>query len=131
MAKELVSIKNTGMAVISKELEEDFNTTSTNLEGLIKQGNEGLISALEILKATEATPRTVEAFASLLKTVSELNIKYLDIKKNKEIMSNGSNTNNKENILDKAKVVNNTQYVFTGSTDQLSKLVSDISTKEK
>ena len=128
MSNDIIKSGGHQIAPMSKELEQDFSKTSSNLETLIGQGNEGLNAALELLVATEATPRTVESFASLLKTVAELNLRYLDVQKSKaNMMTGGSNNSNSPS---EAKIVTNTQYVFNGSTEDLSKMVADISSKK-
>ena len=129
MTTDIMKSNGNQIAPMSKELEQDFSKTSNNLETLISQGNEGLNAALELLVATEATPRTVESFASLLKTVAELNLRYLDVQKSKANMTNGSSSNN-SNSPTEAKIVTNTQYVFNGSTEDLSKMVAEISAKK-
>lgn len=128
MNNDIIKSGGHQIAPMSKELEQDFSKTSNNLETLISQGNEGLNAALELLVATEATPRTVESFASLLKTVAELNLRYLDVQKSKANMTNGNSNNS--NSPTEAKIVTNTQYVFNGSTEDLSKMVAEISAKK-
>ncbi|MDD4242787.1 MAG: hypothetical protein PHG08_00610 [Bacilli bacterium] len=129
MKKDIAEFKGNQLPAISEELNQDFETTSSNIESLIRQGNEGLELALGILKATEATPRTVETFSTLLRTVADLNMKYLEVKKSKEDRTSGNSDRNHE--FPEAKIVHQNQYVFNGSTDDLSKLVAEISTKKK
>ena len=128
MANEITTKSNTGMAVFTPELEQDFDTTTTNLENLITIGTDALDSALETLKATEATPRTVESFATLLKAVSDINGKYLDVKKSKAQMQAGINPD-KPNLFAEAKSITANQYVFNGSTADLYNIVADITAK--
>jgi len=126
--KEISKLENKRVAAISPELEDKFTKTSENLDKLIDMGNVGLGVALEILCATEGTPRTIESFATLLKAVSDLNMRQLEVHKTKSNMVNG--TSESSNITDNAKVIHATQNIFNGSTQELSKLVAEMSAKK-
>ncbi|MEI7943141.1 MAG: hypothetical protein WCH76_08305 [Candidatus Riflemargulisbacteria bacterium] len=125
----LIKASNTGMVVLSPELERDFKTTSNNLEELIEMGQEGLKASLEILIATEATPLTVKAFSELLKTVATLNLQHLEIQKTKANLANGGSTA-KVDVTADAKTVNQTQIIFSGSINDLSRVISESNFKE-
>lgn len=126
MANSLIKASNTGMAVLSPELERDFETTSSNLEELIEIGAKGLETALEILIATEGTPKCIDSFSTLLKTMADLNMKYLDVQKSKATLANGSSTAK----VSEAKTVNNTQVIFSGSINDLSRVISESNFKD-
>jgi hypothetical protein len=128
MANNLIK-SSSNLPTLSKELEKDFQTTSSNLEELIEMGQEGLKASLEILLATEATPLTVKAFSELLKTVANLNMQHLDIQKTKANLANGGSSAKAVDVTD-PKTVNNTQIIFSGSINDLSKLVSETQFKD-
>ncbi len=127
MTTELTTIES-NLPAINVELVADYDNTAEGIEKLITMGTTGLEAALSLLESTEASPRTVESFSLLLKTVSELNMKYLEIKRGKSDIGIPSDKSTKGEA---PKVVQNTQYVFNGSTDELGKMVADITASKK
>lgn len=104
-----------------KEAEADFDAVRSSMLTLIEQGNKGLQCALDIAIATEQ-PRAIDSFAGLLKVVSELNAKVIELHKAKAEMAAPASGNNI-----KATTVNQTaNNFFAGSTDDLQRMLAEM-----
>jgi hypothetical protein len=117
------------VAVIDQisDKEEDYQKTRTNIYELIEKGKEGLEVALAMVQSTES-PRSIEVFSTLLKTLADTNLQLLEIQKKKQDMSISSGQNESETNI-KNQTINQTA-IFAGTTSELAKLLSEMKNNE-
>jgi hypothetical protein len=99
---------------IESDLDDAYQQTKENLQGILDQGKEAMEEILNIAKAGQH-PRAFEVYATLLKNMTESNDRLLKIKKEMREMDKKKETNN--TTIDKA--------IFVGSTADLGKLLKD------
>lgn len=102
-------------------LDDDYETTRTNLHSLLTQGQDALFHALAVAKNSEH-PRAFEVVGGLMKHVADINHQLLDLHKKRqsiEIAATGKGGNSSEK-----NVTNNA--IFVGSTTDLSKMLNDL-----
>tara|TARA_Y100001963_G_scaffold141379_1_gene209518 strand:- start:497 stop:919 length:423 start_codon:yes stop_codon:yes gene_type:complete len=98
---------------ISKEVQQDYEYTRSNLYSLIEKGQESLNGIME-LAGESASPRAYEVAGQIIKSVADTTDKLMELqKKVKEIDEDNHKTTN--------NVTNNA--VFVGSTSELSKML--------
>jgi hypothetical protein len=100
---------------INKDLENDFETTRSNMHSLLQQGQDALFHALEVAKHSEH-PRAFEVVGGLVKHLSDVNTQLLDLHKRKQTIE--APTKNETSVTNNA--------IFVGSTSDLSKMLNDI-----
>ena len=98
------------------DLENDFETTRSNLHSLLQQGQDALYHALEVAKQSEH-PRAFEVVGGLVKHLSDVNAQLLDLHKRK---------NSIEAPTKKEAAVTNNNAIFVGSTSDLSRMLNDL-----
>jgi hypothetical protein len=101
---------------INHALDDDFETTRSNLHSLLTQGQDALYHALEVAKQSEH-PRAFEVVGGLVKHLSDINAQLLDLHKKKQSIEAPTKEDSKT-------VTNNA--IFVGSTSELSKMLNDI-----
>jgi hypothetical protein len=101
---------------INHALDDDFETTRSNLHSLLTQGQDALFHALEVAKQSEH-PRAFEVVGGLVKHLSDVNAQLLDLHKKKQTIESPTKEDSKT-------VTNNA--IFVGSTSELSKMLNDI-----
>ena len=101
---------------INHALENDFETTRSNLHSLLQQGQDALYHALEVAKQSEH-PRAFEVVGGLVKHLSDVNTQLLDLHKRKQTI---------EGPTKKETAVTNNNAIFVGSTSELSKMLNDL-----
>lgn len=101
---------------INHALENDFETTRSNLHSLLQQGQDALYHALEVAKQSEH-PRAFEVVGGLVKHLSDVNTQLLDLHKRKQTI---------EAPTKKEASVTNNNAIFVGSTSDLSKMLNDL-----
>lgn len=101
---------------INHALENDFETTRSNLHSLLQQGQDALYHALEVAKQSEH-PRAFEVVGGLVKHLSDVNTQLLDLHKRKQTI---------EAPTKKESAVTNNNAIFVGSTSELSKMLNDL-----
>lgn len=101
---------------INHALDDDFETTRSNLHSLLTQGQDALYHALEVAKQSEH-PRAFEVVGGLVKHLSDINAQLLDLHKKKQSIESPTKEDSKT-------VTNNA--IFVGSTSELSKMLNDI-----
>jgi hypothetical protein len=106
----------TQTSIVNHALNDDFETTRSNLHSLLTQGQDALFHALEVAKQSEH-PRAFEVVGGLVKHLSDVNAQLLDLHKKKQTIE----TPTKE----ESKTVTN-NAIFVGSTSELSKMLNDI-----
>ena len=67
----------------SEKIDYDYDKTRNTLHTLLLQGQEALISAIEIAKSSE-DPKAFEAVAKLLKSTADINTQMMDIHQRKQ-----------------------------------------------
>ena len=98
---------------LDQDLDDAYQQSKENLQGIIDQGSEAMQEILEIAKAGQH-PRAFEVYGGLLKNMVEANKELLSIQKQMREMSGVKKETSSTNI-DKA--------IFVGSTSELSKLL--------
>lgn len=120
---DVTPIENTSSVVQMTEapsnvdLNSDFETTRSNLHGLLIQGQDALFHALEVAKQSEH-PRAFEVVGGLMKHLSDINTQLLDLHKRKQSIEAPTK--------EERKSVTNNNAIFVGSTSDLSKMLNDI-----
>lgn len=104
------------MRQVNHALDDDFETTRSNLHSLLTQGQDALYHALEVAKQSEH-PRAFEVVGGLVKHLSDINAQLLDLHKKKQSIEAPTKEDSKT-------VTNNA--IFVGSTSELSKMLNDI-----
>lgn len=107
-------------ADIKQDLNDAYQQSKENLQGIIDQGKDAMEEILNIAKAGQH-PRAFEVYSGLLKNMTEANDRLLKIQKEMREMEGIKKETNNTNI-DKA--------IFVGSTSELSKLLKNNASKE-
>ena len=99
---------------VSKEVQQDYDYTRSNLYSLIEKGQESLNGIME-LAGESASPRAYEVAGQIIKSVADTTDKLMELqKKVKEI---------DEDKGKPTQVTNNA--LFVGSTSELSKILKN------
>lgn len=94
------------------DIDSDYQYTRANLYSIIEKGQEAINNALDIASESDS-PRAYEVAGQLIKNVSDVTDKLLDLqKKVKDLKNEG--TKGPSNV---------TNALFVGSTAELSKLL--------
>lgn len=108
---------------MSDDIKSDYDYARSQYYRLSEQGQEAIEMMMELARDTEH-PRAFEVLANMLKQNAEITDKLMDLqKKKKDIQS----TKERE-ALPGAAVTNNN--VFLGSTTELQKMLSNMSTEK-
>jgi hypothetical protein len=107
------------------KIDYDYDKTRANLHSLLAQGQEALMHALEVAKASEH-PRAFEVVGNLVKQLSEVNAQLLDIHEKKQKLD--GKTDKKDDVS--TKNVTNNNAIFVGSTTELNKMIKKMNTGE-
>lgn len=108
-------------AKTDETLDQDYNTTRSNLHTLLQQGQDALYHALEVAKQSEH-PRAFEVVGNLMKHLSDINHQLLDLHQKKQSLEKPAAEEKKSSHA--GGVTNNA--IFIGSTSELSKMLSDL-----
>ena len=114
----LPAVQSENVPKVNPELEQDYETTRSNLHSILNQGQEALTHALSVAKQSEH-PRAFEVVGGLMKHLSDINTQLLDIHKKKQQLEAPKEEESK------AKNVTNNS-IFVGSTTELSKMLNDL-----
>lgn len=107
--------------VYGSDQEEDYQKSRDNLYDLLEKGKDALNVALAMVEATES-PRAIEVFSTLLKTLADTNLQLLDVqKKRKDIFTESSG----EGDVIKNQTINQTA-IFAGTTAELLKAINSM-----
>lgn len=106
-------------SINTQALDDDYETTRSNLHALLTQGQDALFHALAVAKNSEH-PRAFEVVGGLMKHVADINHQLLDLhKKRQQIeLASGKPTTSETNVTNNA--------IFVGSTNELSKMLNDL-----
>lgn len=105
---------------VATALTTDFDQSRKNLNILLMQGEDALMGALEVAKASEH-PRAFEVVGNLMKQLADVNQQLLDLHKQKQQLENASEGGSGK------KGVTNNNAIFVGSTTELNKLINKMS----
>ena len=124
-------IMSTGEVVVpetnnqSEKIENDYDRARANLYGLLQQGQDALIHALEVAKSSEH-PRAFEVVGNLMNQLADINEQLLRLHERKQKLDEPKQTKESRG---EAKIVTNNS-IFVGSTAELNKLIKNMSTGE-
>lgn len=104
----------------TETVEYDYNTTRNNLHSLLAQGQDALLSALEIAKQSEH-PRAFEVVGGLMKQLSDINTQLLDLSEKRQKLLDKNKTAEQNNPQ-----VTNNNAIFVGSTADLNKMLQNM-----
>jgi len=99
----------------------DYDRSRDNLHGLLVQGQDALMNALEIAKQSEH-PRAFEVVGNLIKQLADVNEQLLNLHERKQKLDNPKGSEKKEGVT-------NNNAIFVGSTSELNKLLNDLDNK--
>lgn len=108
---EIVSTSPAEIEQIVDDITKDYSYTRANLYSLIEKGQEAIEGALEVAQSSDH-PRAYEVAGNLIKNVSEVTEKLIDLQKKMKDIDN--KYNGPQNV---------TNALFVGSTAELSKLL--------
>lgn len=109
-------------ATTDETLDQDYNTTRSNLHTLLQQGQDALYHALEVAKQSEH-PRAFEVVGNLMRNLSDINHQLLDLHQKKQSLQKPTAGEEKKSSQS-GGVTNNA--IFVGSTSELSKMLSEL-----
>lgn len=108
-----------------EKIEHDYDQTRNNLHTLLQQGQEALIHALDVAKASEH-PRAFEVVGGLMKQLADVNHQLLDLSEKRQKLLNQTQ---KPQESGNPQITNN-NAIFVGSTAELSKMIHNMSKGE-
>ena len=108
---EVVSSPSNSIDVESDDISKDYSYTRASLYSLLEKGQEAIDGALEVAQSSDH-PRAYEVAGNLIKNVSEVAEKLIDLQKKMKDIDN--KYNGPKNV---------TNALFVGSTAELSKLL--------
>ena len=122
---EVIKKDGTVLPPKSKKMEEninfDYDRSRDNLHGLLVNGQDALMNALEIAKQSEH-PRAFEVVGNLIKQLADVNEQLLNLHERKQKLDNPKGSEKKEGVT-------NNNAIFVGSTSELNKLLNDLDNK--
>lgn len=92
--------------------DSDYSFSKETYYSLIRKGQQGIEEMLEVAAASEH-PRAYEVLSKLIKDVSDVNDRLMDLNKKKKDLEKD----------DKSHTENTTNNVFIGSTTELQRLL--------
>ena len=101
-------------ANIEEDLNDAYQQSKENLQGILDQGREAMEEILNIAKAGQH-PRAFEVYGTLLKNMVDANKELLNIQKQMREMDEEKKSSKGDTNIDKA--------IFVGSTTELSKFL--------
>ena len=123
---------------MKRQVDEDYATARDNMKGLLTQGQNLLDLAVSVAESNEDF-KSITAASSVLAQLTTINEKLLNLTKQKQDVyvrtrpkavgaGGGINSNNtQDNSVTKVETQNN--IVFTGTTADLARLISEMKTK--
>jgi hypothetical protein len=106
----------------TNKIEDDFDTSRTNLRILLQQGQEALQKSLDVAMQSEH-PRAFEVVGNLMKQLADVNQQLLDLHQQKQKLEAPGKA-------EASKQVTNNNAIFVGSTAELNKLIKNMSKGE-
>src|SRR6056300_612679 len=122
---DIIKKDGTVLPAKSEKMEEninfDYDRSRDNLHGLLVQGQDALMNALEIAKQSEH-PRAFEVVGNLIKQLADVNEQLLNLHDKKQKLDNPKSSEKKEGTT-------NNNAIFVGSTNELNKLLDNLNNK--
>lgn len=107
--------KESDKGVDPRVVQDDYEYSRATYYNLIEKGQEGLEQMMEVARESEH-PRAYEVLASMLKNISDINDKLMDLnKKRKDI-----DRTDEQKALPGGQTTNN---LFVGSTTELQRML--------
>lgn len=103
-----------------KQIDDDFEYSRKTYYDLIEKGQDALEEMIQVARALEH-PRAFEVVATMMKNISDVNDRLMDLHKKKANMLPATNDSNNTK-----SITNNNTAVFIGSTSDLQKLMLDM-----
>lgn len=110
-------------AKVDDKIESDYESTRNNLNTLLITGENALLHALEVAKASEH-PRAFEVVGNLIKQLADVNQQLMALHQQKQKL---------DGVDGKAasgKQVTNNNAIFVGSTAELNKMIAKLNKGE-
>jgi len=117
---QVITTKYNEPTDMQQDLNDAYQQSRENLQGIIDQGQEAMAEILEIAKQGQH-PRAFEVYGTLLKNMVDANKELLNIQKQMRDMDNVKKEVNNTNI---------DQAIFVGSTEELNKLLKNNNEKK-
>lgn len=111
------------MADDDKQMKDDFEYSRQTYYDLIEKGQDALEEMIVVAKNLEH-PRAFEVVAAMMKNISDVNDRLMDLHKKKVSM-----TQAEKNDSTTTKNITNNTSVFIGSTSDLQRLMLDMDNK--
>lgn len=105
-------------------VDTDYSAARANLYQLLSQGQEALMHALDVAKQSES-PRAFEVVGKLVEQLAKTNQQLLELSEKRKTILEPSKNNP---VGQPANVTNNA--IFVGSTDELNKMIKQLSKGE-
>jgi len=122
MTGELITSKGEVIVPENQTMDEnidyDYDKARNNLHGLLSQGQDALMHALEVAKQSEH-PRAFEVVGGLVKQLADINHQLLDLSEKKQKLA--AKEKKEEGP---AQVTNNA--IFVGSTAELNNMLKNL-----
>ena len=118
MKTEIITQDGEVIKPSNEKVEDDYTLTRGNIQALLKQGHEALVSALETAKQSEH-PRAFEVVGNLMKQLVDANQQLMDLHKQKQKLDDPVEK-------EKSKQITNNNAIFVGSTTELNKLIKNM-----
>lgn len=117
---EVEVLDSTGnvMTPVNEKIEDDYTVARNNLRVLLQQGQVALTDALEVAKQSEH-PRAFEVVGNLMKQLADVNQQLMDLHQQKQKLDAPGK-------IEASKQVTNNNAIFVGSTDELNKLIKNM-----
>lgn len=112
------------MADDDKQMKDDFEYSRQTYYDLIEKGQDALEEMIVVAKNLEH-PRAFEVVAAMMKNISDVNDRLMDLHKKKVSMTQAE----KNDSITTKNITNNTS-VFIGSTSDLQRLMLDMDNKK-
>ena len=106
-----------------KQMKDDFEYSRQTYYDLIEKGQDALEEMIVVAKNLEH-PRAFEVVAAMMKNISDVNDRLMDLHKKKVSM-----TQAEKNDSTTTKNITNNTSVFIGSTSDLQRLMLDMDNK--
>lgn len=117
---ELVTTVQPNPTPKDERIEYDYDKTRNNLHSLLQSGQDALMHALEVAKASEH-PRAFEVVGNLMKQLSDVNAQLLELHEKKQKLDMPAAKREEA-----TKQVTNNNAIFVGSTSELNKMLSNM-----
>ena len=115
-------VKENSSIHTSEKIEDDYDHARDNLRELLLQGKSALETALSVAKQSEH-PRAFEVVGGLMKQLADINQQLMDVHQQKKKLEEPSKSQSTKNTT-------NNNVIFTGSTAELSKMLSNMNKGE-